>query len=108
MQLNRNVDISPNLVPYIEQTEYICRSFLFGLSFIVGDTARDPGYIDNHLLSYTALDFMESTISLLSLVQTGIHNVCRRELRFILEMSIKLCFIQQKQYLSFHGILVRG
>src|SRR5207245_1810900 len=28
------------------------------------------------------------------------HNVCRREMRFILEMSIKLCYIQQQQYTS--------
>jgi hypothetical protein len=32
------------------------------------------------------------------LIREGIHNVCRRELRFILEMSIKTCFVQQKQY----------
>ena len=34
------------------------------------------------------------------LIQEGIHNVCRRELRFILEMSIKICFVQHKQYNS--------
>jgi hypothetical protein len=93
-------DVSSNLTQYLQQTDYICRSFLFGLSFIVQDTARDPSYIDNHLLSYTAQDFLQSTISLPLLIQQGIHNVCRRELRFILEMAIKLCSIQQQQYSS--------
>ena len=93
-------DLPTDLVPFIERTGYICRSFLFGLFFIVEDTARDPSYIENHLLSYTAQDFLQSAVSLPLLIQQGIHNVCRRELRFILEMSIKLCFIQQQQYES--------
>lgn len=96
MQRSREI---PNAVKLqIEETESICRCFLFGLQFIVADTARDPTYFDNHLLSYTSEDYLQSTVALPLLIQEGIHNVCRRELRFILEMSIKVCRLQQQQY----------
>ena len=91
-------DLPPELAPSIKQSEVMCNAFLFGLSFIVKDTRRDPGYIDNHLLSYAAQDYAQSTVSLPMLIREGIHNVCRRELRFIVELSIKLCYIQQQQY----------
>lgn len=98
--MRHSQEVPGDLAPYIQQSEDICHSFLFCLSFVVSDTARDPSYFENHLLSYTSQDFLQSTISLPILIQEGIHNVCRRELRFILEMSIKICFVQQKQYNS--------
>lgn len=30
------------------------------------------------------------------MAEAGVYNVCLRELRFVLEASIKLCYIQQK------------
>ena len=89
--------ISPEAEDEIHRTEEICRAYLFGLQFIISDTARDPNYFDNHLLSYTSQDFLQSITSMPVLVREGIHNVCRRELRFLLEMSIKLYRIQQEQ-----------
>jgi hypothetical protein len=96
----RSTELPEALAPEIRETEYICRSFLAGLSFVVYDTGRDETYINNHLLSYTAQDYLQSAISLPLLVQEGIQSVCRRELRFILEMSIKLCYVQQQDYTS--------
>lgn len=81
----------------IRRTDEICRAYLFGLRFIIADTARSPTYFDNHLLSYASQDFLQTIVSLPILVKEGIHNVCRRELRFLLEMSIKLCRVQQEQ-----------
>lgn len=98
--MERSHEFPDAIKPHVQQAESICRSFLFGLQFAVMDTARDPGYIDNHLLSYTAQDYLQSTIAMPLLIQEGIHNVCRRELRFILVMSIKLCSVQQQQYSS--------
>jgi hypothetical protein len=93
-------DVPAELATLIAQADQMSRAFLSGLSFIVRDTARDPSYFDRHLLSYTAEDYLQSVAALPLLIQEGIHNICRRELRFVLEMSIKLCFIQQKQYSS--------
>lgn len=98
--MERSREIPEAIRPQVQQAEMICRSFIFGLQFAIMDTARDPGYIDNHLLSYTSQDYLQSTIALPLLIQEGIHNVCKRELRFILEMSIKLCSVQQQQYSS--------
>jgi hypothetical protein len=96
--MERSLEIPEAIRQQVRQAEMICQSFLFGLQFVVMDTARDPGYLDNHLLSYTSQDYLQSTIALPLLIQEGIHNVCKRELRFILEMSIKLCSVQQQQY----------
>jgi hypothetical protein len=89
-----------DLQQQFEEVEKICHAYLVGIRFIVWNTARDPKYWDNHLLSYTAQDFIQSAIALPLLTVQGIQNVCRRELRFILEMAIKLCFVQQQQYSS--------
>jgi hypothetical protein len=70
--------------------------------FIIHDTARDPAFGDNHLLSYLAQDFLQSAVALISLSMEGLINVARRELRFIVGASIKLCFVQQKE----HGLSV--
>lgn len=92
--------ISDDIRTQLELTDLICRSFLFGLRFAVDDTSRDPSYIENHLLSYTFQDYLQSTIAIPVLTQAGILNACKRELRFLLEMSIKLCSVQQQQYES--------
>lgn len=82
----------------IAESVEIFRSFLFALRFIIHDTARDPTFFDNHLLSYVSQDYIQAAVGLPTLISDGVHNVCRRELRFLLEMSIKLCFVQEHQY----------
>jgi hypothetical protein len=52
------------------------------------------------LLSYIAQDYIQSAISIIVLAMEGAHNVARRELRFLIEASIKICFIQQKSFES--------
>ena len=91
-------EIPGHLTALVRHTEQLIGAFLAGIDFIIRDTSRDPGYSDTHLLSYTAQDYLQSAITLPMLIREGIHNVCRRELRFILEMSIKLCRIQQQDY----------
>jgi hypothetical protein len=91
-------DLPPELVEALRATEIIVGSYLHGLSFIVHDTARDPKYVENHLLFYLAQDFLQSAVSLVSLAMEGLISVAKRELRFILESSIKLCFVQQESY----------
>lgn len=78
------------LVGPLRQTELIVRSYLQGLSFIVGDAGRDPKYIAEHLLSYVAQDLVQSAVAITSLAMEGMISVAKRELRFIIESSIKL------------------
>ena len=91
------MEVSPDIAEQIENTWTISRAFLSALKFVVLDSARDSKYFDNHLLAYLAQDYIQSVVSLSVLTHGGIHNTCRRELRFLLEMSIKLCYIQQSQ-----------
>ncbi|MGQ0582215.1 MAG: hypothetical protein ACT4O6_09790 [Reyranella sp.] len=72
------------------------QAYLLGLSFLVKDAGRDPTYFTNHLLSYLAQDFIQSAVSIISLSMEGLLSVAKRELRFVIETSIKLCFVQQK------------
>ncbi len=62
------------------------------------DTARDPELANCHFLAYVANDYLESAVAIPFMVREGIHNVCFRELRFLLELSLKLCFVQQQNY----------
>ena len=93
-------EIPKNIKKPIKQNKTICREFIYGIQFITLNTSRDPNYTDNHLLSYLLYEYLQSIVSIESLVEEGIHNPCKRELRFILEMSLKLCYIQQKNYNS--------
>ena len=93
-------DLPTELANSIRNTEFITRSYLGGLSFIVSDTGRDPQYASNHLLSRLAQDLLQSSVSIASLAREGLLNVARRELRFLIEASIKICGVQQGSYHS--------
>src|SRR5258708_27133827 len=91
-------DLRPDLVEPLRNTDYILRCYLAGVGFVVHDAARDQEFKTTHLLSYLTQDYIESAISIIVLAMEGGHNVARRELRFLIESSIKICFIQQKIY----------
>lgn len=69
--------------------------FMRGVIALAFGNSRDPTFSKNHLLACIADDFLETSLALPHLAKESIHNVCRRELRFLLEMSIKMCFVQQ-------------
>jgi hypothetical protein len=87
-------DLPDELVKQLRTTDLIIRSYLAGIGFIVHDTARDEDFKTTHLLSYIAQDYIESSISIIVLAMEGVHNVAKRELRFLVESSIKICLIQ--------------
>ena len=70
------------------------------MHFLVKNTGRDPAYPDNHLLSYLVQDILQSAVSIVFLAMEGLINVAKRELRFMVESSIKICFVQQRSYSS--------
>ena len=74
----------------------LTNDFLFILAFVGKDAGRDPEWWDTHLLSYTAHDILESTFGILSLSRDGLSSTCRRELRYLVELSIKVCYIEQQ------------
>jgi hypothetical protein len=94
----QSVDLPPSVAKEVRQTDYLIRCYLAGIGFIIHDAARDPEFKTTHLLSYLAQDYIQSAISIIILAMDGVHSVARRELRFLIEASIKICFIQQKSY----------
>jgi hypothetical protein len=80
----------------LNTTRQIVHDYLAALRFIVGDASRAPDFDATHLLSYLSQDFIESAASVVFLASSGSLSVPKRELRFIIESSIKLCYIQQK------------
>jgi hypothetical protein len=91
-------DLRPDLRPHIQRLHVGRDAFLFALSFIVQDTARDPRFRDTHFLGYLCEDFIQSVVAVALLATEGAINVCKRELRFLLEAALKLCFVQQRDY----------
>ncbi|WP_354681955.1 hypothetical protein [Cupriavidus necator] len=93
-------ELPPDLTAEIRETDRISRSYLQGLWFIVQDTARDPSYFSNHLLSFFSQDLLQSAVSIASLTTNGLLNVAKRELRFLIEVSVKIAVAQQGLYVS--------
>jgi hypothetical protein len=101
MQQKTDLDGLPlELASAIRTTRLIAHSYLAGLSFIVRDTARDPQFASNHLLFWLSQDLLQSAVSISALVSEGLLNVARRELRFLIEASVKIAAIQQGNYVS--------
>jgi len=100
MQRTDLKDLPPELAEAIRETEFIIRSYLAGLSFLIYDTARDPSYIYNHLLSCLSQAVLQSAVSISALATEGLLNVAKRELRFLLESSVKIAHVQQHGYAS--------
>ena len=93
-------DLPDELTKAIRETDFIVKSYLGALSFIVQDTGRDPNFFSNHMLSVLSYDLLQSASSISALATEGIFKVARRELRFLIEASVKLAFVQQGSYSS--------
>lgn len=93
-------DLPAELTAPARRLDLLARSYLAAVSFMAGDTGRDSRYWDNHLLSYLIHDFIQSALAIVALGTEGMLSVAKREVRFIVEASIKLCLVQQKDYAS--------
>jgi hypothetical protein len=93
-------DLPSELIEPLKKTDLIVRAYMAGLMFIIMDTRRDDKYPEQHLLFYLAQDLYQSVIAIVALAREGLLSVAKRELRFLIESSIKICFIQQKSYSS--------
>jgi hypothetical protein len=81
-------------------TGRIVHDYLSAVRFIIGDSARNPDFGLTHLLTYLSQDLIESAVGMAFLAGSGSLNVPKRELRFVIESSIKLCYVQQQNYRS--------
>jgi hypothetical protein len=98
MEINR--EVPPHLRNELAKTERLCMEFFQAVLFLALGSARSPKFSQNHLLAFIADDYLETALAIPLMARESIHNACRRELRFLLEMSIKLCFVQQASHSS--------
>lgn len=101
-----NFDNTLNIDEELESKEYreeydrhldILNSFLRTLVFINLNCSRSET-LKNKLFCLSVIDdLLQSLAAIKSLSAEGIRNACRRELRYIIELTIKACLISQKQ-----------
>jgi hypothetical protein len=90
--------IPKHLEKEFKRTILMYNSFLQWIFFCFLNTSRDSSYKDNHIFSVISQDFIETLTSTPILIKEGILRPTIRESRFLLEMSIKMAYIQQKVY----------
>jgi len=96
--MNSSESIPEELESELSQTNEMIMGFIEWMHFCILDTARDIKFHDNHLLSFLNQDILETLMGVLVHVKEGIHTPAIRESRYLLELSIKLAYIQQKNY----------
>lgn len=60
------------------------------------ESSRHSPIVDGLLLYTSTDDTLESVVAILDLVKVGVHNAARRELRYLLESSVKHVFVDQQ------------
>lgn len=100
MKIEKSTEIPEELKGEYERTQHLVLGFVQWIQFCMMDTARDPNFSKNHILSFLHQDIIETLFGVLSHVMEGIHNPSVRESRYLLELSIKVAFIQSQNYSS--------
>tara|TARA_R110001583_G_scaffold194071_1_gene364194 strand:+ start:549 stop:1322 length:774 start_codon:yes stop_codon:yes gene_type:complete len=96
--MNSSESIPKELQTEFSRTNEMIMGFIEWMHFCILDTARDVNFHDNHLLSFLNQDILETLTGVLIHVKEGIHTPAIRESRYLLELSIKLAYVQQKNY----------
>jgi len=98
------MDTNHNITCELESEEYtqeyarhldILESYLRTLVFIKLDCNRSENLKEKLFCLSIVDDLLQSLVAIKSLAKEGIRNTCRRELRYIIELSIKACLISQ-------------
>lgn len=85
-----------NSQQYQQELNYlrdISKDFVDSLRSISFYSTRASEIYENFLCIRTIDDLIQSSIGILSMVENGIHNTVRRELRFLIEMTTKYVLV---------------
>lgn len=80
----------------LKDLERITFDFLRGLRFIALNAGRAGKSWDENLSSHVFHDILETAGGVLALAREGVSNIGKRELRFLIELTIKVCYVEQK------------
>lgn len=96
-----------NSQQYQQEVKYIkdiSKDFVDTLRTISFYSARAGNIYDNFLCIRTIDDLIQSAIGILSMVENGIHNTVRRELRYLIEMITKYVIVDYAKMGESFGI----
>ncbi|WP_417583705.1 hypothetical protein [Nitrincola sp.] len=91
---------SPEYFELLHRHEVMWRSLGIFLSFCKMNFSRAGDIAVRHFFLRVLDDFLQSVVAINYLCREGIHHTCRRELRYLLELSVKACLISQKSEAS--------
>lgn len=97
---NTPPDLPEELTSEFSRTNDIVYGFMQWIHFCMMDTARDSSFNQNHMLSFLHQDILETLMSVPINIAQGIHNPAIRESRYLLELCIKLTYVQSTSYSS--------
>lgn len=87
---------SPEYLEQLHRHELMWRSLAMYLSFCKMNFSRAGDIARRNFFLRVMDDFLQSIVAINFLCKEGIHHTCRRELRYLLELSVKACLISQK------------
>jgi len=97
----KQIDIKSELESEEYKEQYskfmeITNSLLRCLVFTSMNCSRNKEMSDKHFFLFIIDDILQSTAAIKILAEEGMRNSCRRELRYLIELSLTGCFISQK------------
>jgi hypothetical protein len=87
--------LPPDATALLHEVRSQCSAYMNAVMFLALDASRDRSYGTKNLLVLAIEDHLEASIALPELAERGLVNTCRRELRFLLEASMKLCYAER-------------
>lgn len=80
----------------ITRLERVTRALIDIIRMSWAESSRSAPIVDGLLLYTSTDDTLESVVAILDLVKVGVHNAARRELRYLLESSVKHVYVDQQ------------
>ncbi len=97
MSIDINEELSSDAYKYEESRLLdITNSLLRCLFFTNVNCSKNASMRDKHFFLFLIDDIYQSIAGIKTLALEGIRNSCRRELRFLLELSLNGCYIAQR------------
>jgi hypothetical protein len=92
---NNSPDLLPDLREAINESKMICRHFQAWQTFMLLNASRAESFREHDLMIPAGQYVNESAVILPYLLENGALRVCTREVRFLVDVGLKLCLTNQ-------------
>jgi len=87
--------VPPELRTAIGEAQVVCKHYMAWTTFMLLNSSRDESFRDHDLMVPAMQYVTESAVMIPFLIENGAHRICIRELRFLVDVSLKLCLTSQ-------------